>query len=312
VPLAELVRNGFVEGQHFGHAVMVDPGGGVIAAFGNPQAIILPRSSNKPAQATAMVRAGLDLPPRLLALAASSHSGEPDHLAGVREILAAAGLSEEALQTPADYPLDAVQRDAWVRSGWGPSPIAMNCSGKHAAMLATSVANGWPIADYRSLQHPLQRAIVAEVTELAGEPVRVTGVDGCGAPVLGLTVAGLARSLSACVQAPPGSPAAQVVESMRAHPEMVGGSRRDVSRLMSGVTGLVVKDGAEGVFVAALADGRAMAVKALDGGERARIVVLVNLLERLGVSAPILDEYRTLPVLGGGEVVGCVRHALLD
>jgi len=308
--LAELVRSGFVEGRHYGHAVIVDPTGDLVAAWGDPQAVIFPRSANKPAQAGAMVRAGLELDPRLLALAASSHSGEAEHLVGVEEILAGAGLAEQDLRTPADLPLDPVERDAWVRADRPARPIAMNCSGKHAAMLATSVRNGWPLVDYRSPEHPLQRAISAELATLAGEPITAIGVDGCGAPVLALSVTGLARSLSACVQAEPASATGQVVSAMRAHPMMVGGSRRQVSHLMAQVPGLVVKDGAEGVFVAALPDGHAMAVKVLDGSERGRLVVLVHLLERLGVSSPILDDYRTLPVLGGGEVVGMVRSAL--
>lgn len=310
--LAELVRSGFVEGRHYGHAVIVDPDGSVVSSWGDPMAVILPRSANKPVQATAMVRAGLDLTPRLLALASSSHSGEAVHLDGVQEILAGAGLEAGALRTPADYPLDPVERESWLLAGRKPVPIAMNCSGKHAAMLATCAVNGWSLEHYREMDHPLQRAVQAALAGLAGEPVTVTGVDGCGAPVFGLTVAGLARSLSACAQAAPASAEGKVVAAMRGYPVMVGGSRRDVSLLMDGIRGLVVKDGAEGVFVAALPDGHAVAVKVLDGGERARIVVLVDLLERLGVQEPILEAYRSLPVLGGGEPVGCVRSALLN
>lgn len=308
--LAELVRSGFVEGRHFGHAVIVDPDGSIARCWGDPEEVILPRSANKPAQATAMVGAGLDLTPRLLALASASHSGEPMHLLAVQEVLHGAGLGIDALRTPADYPLDPVERDVWLLAGRAPEPIAMNCSGKHAAMLVTCAVNGWDLDGYRNPEHPLQRAIEARLASLAGEPVSVTGVDGCGAPVYGLSVAGLARSLSACTQAAPESAAGQVVSAMRGHPAMVGGSRRDVSRLMAGCPGLVLKDGAEGVFVAALPDGRALAVKVLDGGERARVVVLVDLLERLGIQEPILDAYRSLPVFGGGQPVGCVRSAL--
>jgi len=308
--LAELVRSGFVEGRHYGHAVIVDPDGSVVKSWGDPMEVILPRSANKPAQATAMVRAGLELPPPLLALASSSHSGEAMHLAGVREILDGVGLGVDALQTPADYPLDALERDRWLIAGREPVPVAMNCSGKHAAMLATCVVNGWSLGQYREVDHPLQQAVLATLEELAREHVPVTGVDGCGAPVFGLTLTGLARSLSTCAQAEPVSAQGRVVAAMRAHPVMVGGSRRDVSLLMAGVRGLAVKDGAEGVFVAALPDGHAVAVKVLDGGERARIVVLVDLLERLGVQEPILESFRSAPVLGGGEPVGCVRSAL--
>jgi len=123
---------------------VVDAAGSVRLAWGDPDVEIMARSSAKVMQATAMVRSGLDLPDELLALAASSHSGEERHLDGARRILATVGLDESDLQTPTDYPLDPLVRDAWLRSGRDASPIAMNCSGKHAAMLATCMVNGWP------------------------------------------------------------------------------------------------------------------------------------------------------------------------
>src|SRR6478735_2486506 len=143
VVIAERVRSGFVEGHH----------------HGSVDGPILPRSSNNPIQAAAMVRLGLDLPPDLLALACASHSGEQLHVDGVRRILALAGLSEAALQTPVDFPLDDVERDAVLRAGGQPSSIQMNCSGKHAAMLATCVVNGWDLETYLDVEHPLQQAI---------------------------------------------------------------------------------------------------------------------------------------------------------
>ena len=117
---------------------------------------MLPRSCNKPVQALGMVRAGLDLPDELLALACASHSGEPFHVEGARRILALAGLDESALQTPADYPLDDAAREVVIRAGGGRTPVQMNCSGKHAAMLATCVVNGWDTATYLAPDHPLQ------------------------------------------------------------------------------------------------------------------------------------------------------------
>ena len=136
VPVAEIVRSGFVEGHHYGSVVALDSAGGVAWSVGAVETPVLPRSCNKPIQALGMLRAGLDLPPALLALACASHSGEDFHVAGVREVLAGAGLDESALQTPADYPLDEQARDAVIRAGGGKEPVLSNCSGKHAAMLA--------------------------------------------------------------------------------------------------------------------------------------------------------------------------------
>ena len=186
----------------------------------------------------------------------------------------------------------------------------MNCSGKHAGMLAACVVNHWPTETYLDPAHPLQRALRDTVEDLAGEKVAAVGVDGCGAPLFGLSLAGLARSFRELVLADAATPEAHVAAAMRAHPEYVGGAGRDVSLLMAGVPGLLAKDGAEAVYAAALADGRAVALKVDDGGARARTPVMVAALRRLGVSAAVLDELETAPVLGGGRVVGEVRAVL--
>lgn len=308
--LATYTRSGFTEGVHTGHAVVVDPSGAVIRHWGDPDHVIFPRSSNKPAQAIAMVRHDLDLPEHLLALAAASHSGERFHVAGVKEILDMAGLDEGALQTPADFPLDPRARDAWVSDGRRAAPIAMNCSGKHAAMLLTCTINGWPIDTYRAADHPLQQSIRWQLEALAGEQVEHVGVDGCGAPVFSLTVTGLARSLSRAVQGEPESPARRVTSAMVAYPDFVGGTNRDVTAFMRALPGLVAKDGAEGVYVAALPDGTAVAIKAEDGSERARQVALATILVGLGADPGALEGLLTIPVLGGGAAVGQVSSPL--
>lgn len=308
--LASYERNGFIEGVHLGHAVIVDARGAVVESWGDPDRVIFPRSSNKPAQATALLRNGLDLPEHLVALSAASHSGERFHLAGVRDILVTVGLDESALQTPPDFPLDPRERDVWIADGRREAPAAMNCSGKHAGMLATCVINGWSIEDYRSPTHPLQQAVRWQVEALAGESVTHVGVDGCGAPVLALTLAGLARSLSRSVQEEADAPARRVTAAMAAYPDFVGGTRRDVTAFMRAVPGLVAKDGAEGVYVAALPDGTGIALKVEDGTDRARQVALAAILERCGVDPASIAALRVIPVLGGGQQVGRVRSPL--
>lgn len=299
-----------VEGIHSGHAVVVGAEGKVLQAWGSPATIIYPRSSNKPVQATAMVRAGLDLPERLLALAAASHSGEQMHIDGASMILAGAGLTPDALQTPADFPLDPVERDNWIRADKSAVPIGMNCSGKHAAMLATCATTGWDVQSYREAHHPLQRAIADELVLRSGEPIAHLGVDGCGAPVMALSLAGLARSLSALALSDSGDPGRRVVDAMRAHPQMVGGSRREVTAVMSAVPGLVLKDGAEGVYVGALPDGRAFALKILDGSDRARTVTIAAVLSAMGFEEE-MNPWRSVDVLGHGTPVGEVRSTLI-
>jgi L-asparaginase II len=305
-PLAEVVRNDFVESRHSGSVVVLDAAGEVAAWAGDVLGAMFPRSSSKPLQAVGMLRAGLvaDLPD--LALIAASHRGQPVHLAAVRRMLAESGIPLDALQCPADYPLSEEARDELIRAGHGRERIFMNCSGKHAGMLRTAQANGWPLASYLERGHPLQRHLAATIEELSGEPVRATGVDGCGAPVLAYSLRGLAGAFQRLVEAPAGTPERTVAEAMRAHPELVSGDGAggDDTLLMRAVPGLLVKGGAEGVVAAALPGVGAVAVKIDDGGLRARLPVLVAALARLGAALP---EPVEVPVFGGGRPVGVVR-----
>ncbi len=313
--LAEVVRSGFTESVHRGSLVVLGPGGEPAMAAGAIDRPMFPRSSNKPMQAAGMLRAGLDLPDRLLALASASHSGEDFHIAGVREILAGAGLTEDDLQCPPDLPLNSAARAAMVRSGSPADRIHMNCSGKHAGMLAACVAAGWPTASYRDPEHPLQRLIRQVVEGLAGEPVTAVGVDGCGAPLMALTPVGLARAFRAVVVAEPGSPERRVADAMRAHPLIMSGTGRSDATLMTAVPGLLMKGGAEGVCAFALPDGRAAAVKIDDGNARAVPVVMAAVLRDLAADLPgtdlaALDRLAAEPVLGAGQPVGEIRPVL--
>jgi L-asparaginase II len=310
--VAEIVRSGFVEGHHYGSVVALAADGSVDWSVGDVAAPILPRSCNKPLQAVGMLRAGLDLDGELLALACASHSGEPFHLDGVRRLLAGAGLGEEDLQTPPDYPLDDESRVDWIRSGGAKSSLAMNCSGKHAAMLATCVANGWPTETYRDPDHPLQAAIAETFAELTGEPVELVAVDGCGAPLLPASLVGLARAFRTLALADAG-PEARVAAAVRAHPEYVSGSRRDELDLLRALPGAIGKAGAESCYAVALPDGRAVALKTDDGAPRVRPVLMSAALERMGIGeVPGADRdavRRTgrVELLGGGRPVGEIR-----
>jgi L-asparaginase II len=290
--------------------------GSVLLAAGAVDVPVFPRSSNKPMQAAAMVGCGLGLEGKLLALAAASHSGEDFHVAGVREILAGAGLTEDALHCPPDLPLDDDARQAHILAGGAADSVHMNCSGKHAAMLATCVLNGWPVQTYTDPEHPLQVHIRNELSHLAGEPVAAVGVDGCGAPLLAISVLGLARAFRAVVTAADGTPERKVAEAMRAYPQWTSGTTRPERLLMEAVPGLLLKGGAEGVDGFALADGRAGGVKIEDGAARGRVPVTVALLQALGAGAEPgadpakLAELASTPVLGGGRVVGAIRATL--
>ncbi len=305
--LVRVVRSGFVESVHQGSAVALDASGATVVALGEPGAPVFPRSSAKPLQAVAMLRLGLRLDGPLLALAAASHSGERFHLDGVRRILTAAGLKPSDLQNSSDYPLDDDERSSWLCAGRAPSALAQNCSGKHAAMLATCVENGWPTLSYRDPDHPLQVIISETIAELAGERVAATGVDGCGAPLFACSLTGLARAFARLATARRGTAEQRVAAAIRTYPEWLGGTGRDVTALLRAFPGIIAKDGAEAVYAAALPDGRAAALKIADGGQRARPVVMAALLHKLGETAELLDEMAAPPVLGRGEPVGRIR-----
>jgi L-asparaginase II len=308
VPVAEVVRSGFVEGRHHGSVAVLDASGRLVASAGDPFGPVFPRSSNKPMQAVGMLRAGLDLTdPADLALVAASHDAEPSHVDRVRAMLHAGGLTEADLRCPPDLPLSDSAREAVLRTGGGPERILMNCSGKHTGMLRTCVSAGWSIEDYLDPTHPLQQACRAAIEDLAGEKAEASGVDGCGAPVLALSLSGLARAFLPCVSAPPGSEPRRVADAMRAHPELVSGTGRDDALLMRGIDGLLSKGGAEGVVAVALPDVGAIALKIDDGAMRARMPVLVSALRVLGVDAAVLNDLAETPVLGGGHPVGSVR-----
>jgi L-asparaginase II len=257
-------------------------------------------------QALAMLRHGLRLAPELLALACSSHSGEDFHLEGVRRILAGAGLTEGDLQNTPDFPYDAQEQDRWRREGREKSSLAQNCSGKHAAMLATCVLNGWDTATYRDPGHPLQQAMQQTLEDLAGEQVAGQAVDGCGAPVMAVSLTGLARAFGRLAAAEPGTDEREVADAIRGNAAYLGGTRRDVTALVEGTPGLIAKDGAEAVYAVGLADGRGVALKVADGGQRARPVILAAALRRLGVESAAYDVLEAAPVLGHGEPVGAV------
>ena len=303
--LAHVVRGGFVESVHRGTVVVTAPDGTVEWAVGDPTGAVFARSANKPIQASAMVRAGLDLPDAELALACASHSGEPFHREAAARILAGAGLTAADLQNTPDYPIDEDEQVAWIRAGRAKSPLTQNCSGKHAAMLATCVVNGWDTAAYRHPEHPLQRAITDTIVELSGEPVVAVTVDGCGAPLHAYALAGLARAFGRIATAAPGSAEARVTAAIRAEPVYLGGTHRQVTHLVREADGLIAKDGAESVYAVGLPDGRGVAVKIADGYPRAKAVVLAAVLRRLGVDAPgAIDDLATAPVLGHGDPVG--------
>ncbi len=308
--LVEVTRGDLVESVHRARIAITDPDGSLAASVGEPFAPIYARSSLKPLQAIGMVRAGLDFTDEQLALSCASHSGEAFQIETVRAMLAASGLTEDDLQTPPDYPIDEVAKAEWIAAGHPRASVAMNCSGKHAAMLRTAVLAGAPTQSYRSPDHPVQQAIVETIDDLTGQQAAGLTTDGCGAPLWSFELYGLARAfgrIAGAGAAAADSPEARVATAIRQHPEYVSGTRRDEYELHRAVPGLICKAGAEAVHAAGLSDGRGIAIKIADGGARARTGLMAAVLTALGFEHETLQAQQHLPTLGHGEPVGEIR-----
>jgi L-asparaginase II len=316
VELAVVERSGFIESRHAGSAIVLSPDGDVVRRLGNPDALILPRSSLKPLQAVACVTAGAELSGEQLAISTASHVGTDRHVDVIREILTAGGLTEDDLGCPSTWPRDTATRDELVREHGQPARIRMDCSGKHAAMLRACVATGWPTEGYLHPMHPLQSHIREVVERLAGEKIAHTSVDGCGAPVHAITLAGLGRAIHRIGSASERSPfalhrvAGTLVKAVKENPWTIEGIGRPDTIAIE-TLGVFAKSGAEGIMVMVAPDGTTVALKMLDGSARALTIVAATLLARAGALSEselaMLATALPLAVLGGGSDVGMIR-----
>jgi len=291
IPMAELWRSGRLESVHRGHAAICSADGDVLGAWGDPEAVIYPRSSCKMIQALPLLEsgAGAGLSDAQVALACASHQGAAIHTDTVARWLSDMGLSESDLRCGAHEPKDLAARDALIRAQAAPCQIHNNCSGKHTGflMLGQHLRAG---PEYVEPDHPVQRAVRAAFEEITGQASPGYGIDGCSAPNHATTVTGLARGMAFFAAADPqgdarNRAAARLVRAMGAHPEMVAGEGRACTELMRAMGGRVaIKTGAEGVFVAIVPEKRlGLALKIADGATRAAEVAISALLVQLGV-----------------------------
>lgn len=293
--LVEVTRGGRLEGQHRGHALILNGDAEVLESWGNPDQIIFPRSSCKMVQALPLVESGaadaVGLGAEHLALACASHEGAPIHIDRVAAWLDELGIPQDALICGPQMPRDRALRTQMIKTDSSPCPIHNNCSGKHAGFLTLSQYLGGG-ADYVALDHPVQRAVHQVTAELAGEDPVGHGIDGCSAPNFALSLVGFGRQMAAFARAPRESgvrPRAmtRLINAMRAHPDLVAGEGRACTRLVRALDGQgAVKTGAEGVFAAILPElDRAIVLKIEDGATRASEAVMAALLIRVGALA---------------------------
>jgi L-asparaginase II len=244
-----------------------------------------------------MLKAGLTVIDEELAIICASHSGAQSHIDLVIKMLEKRDIPISALKNAVDKPLGEKEKFAWGDKD--ASQLAQNCSGKHAGMLITCKQNGWDMKTYLDLDHPLQIAIKNEIEELAGEKVSASTFDGCGAPLFALSLVGLARSISNLAKSNEAAHR-QIVTACTTYPELVAGDGRLTTRMMRAVPGLFMKEGAEGIEVCALADGRVIAIKIIDGSWRPVAPIIMEIFKRWGVVMP--DE--SVKIYGGTSVIG--------
>jgi L-asparaginase II len=297
--LAKVTRSDLVESLHLGHLIVLNEDGSTYLSKGSPELPIYPRSAIKSLQAAAMLKAGLKIEENELAIICASHSGSQSHIDLVTKMLTLRGISTDQLKNAFDKPLGEKEKITWGEKQ--PSQLAQNCSGKHAGMLITCQQKGWDMNTYLDLNHPLQVTIKNEIEKLSGEKVSATSVDGCGAPLFAITLIGLAKAISNLVKSNE-NPYQQIVSACMKYPELVAGEGRLTTRMMRAVPGLFIKEGAEGVQVCALRDGRVIAIKIIDGSWRPVAPIIMEIFKRWGVVMP--DE--SVKIYGGASVVGAV------
>jgi L-asparaginase II len=295
--LATVTRGGIAESLHLGHLIVLNADGSTYLSKGSPEMPIFPRSAVKSLQASAMLRAGLTVNDEELAIICASHSGAQTHIDLVIKMLEKRDLPISALKNAVDKPLGEKEKFAWGEKD--ATQLTQNCSGKHAGMLITCKQNGWDMLTYLEMNHPVQIAIKNEIELLAGEKVSASTFDGCGAPLFAISLAGLARAISNLVKSTE-AVHKQIVTACTTFPELVAGQGRLTTRMMRAVPGLFMKEGAEGIEVCALGDGRVIAIKIIDGSWRPVAPLIMEIFKRWGISMP--DE--SVKIYGGGSVIG--------
>lgn len=319
-----VLRGDQIESRHRVSYAVADPSGALVHGKGDLATPVFARSAIKPIQALAMVESGaataFSLTDRDLALACGSHAGEAIHTETVRAWLARLGIDDSALACGAHPPFDPETAESLRQAGAPAGPIHNNCSGKHAGMLTLARHLGAATAGYFAPEHPVQQRIAATLGEMAGGELSAPAIDGCGVPTWRLPLLDLATALARLADPSPlPTPRAEacrrIVAAMTAHPEMVAGTRRACTRIMAAAPGLVVKSGAEGVYLAAMPSRRrGLALKVEDGAGRAAPVALLALLDALGVldqaaRSALTDLARPVLRNHAGQAVAAIEPA---
>lgn len=323
--LVEVTRGPAVESVHRGRVAVVDASGAVIKGLGDIETAVFPRSAWKPLQAIPLVASGaataFGLGDVELALACASHAGMPIHVNAVMAWLTRIGAAESDLACGPHPPADDQAAEDLIRAGAAPGRRHNNCSGKHAGFLTLAKHRGLPLAAYETPGGPVQAEVRSAIGRFCGVDLSTypAGTDGCHAPAFMVPLRHLALGAArlatgANLSAGDAQAARTLMAAMRALPEFVAGPGRLTTALLGALTDGVVKEGAEGVYIAALPHlGFGLALKIDDGAKRAAETALVAILVALGAlpaSHPLAGEREPLALFNTrGLLIGHCRAA---
>lgn len=321
--LVEVTRGPLVECRHRGTVAVATAGGDLVLELGDVHAPVFPRSAIKPLQALPFIETGAadryGFEKRHIALAAASHSGTRAHVTAAGEMLAALGLVESLLHCGSHVPRDEEEQRALLRAGAKPTQLHHNCSGKHAAMLATACHLGEPAGSYEQTDHPVQERIRQLLEDLGGAPIGadVCGIDGCSVPNWAMPAASLARAYARfCTGEGLGvkraAAARRIMDAARCEPDYLAGPNRldtRVQRMFGGAA--FIKTGAEGAYAGAFPEaGLGFALKIDDGAGRAAEAVVSMLIEAFVAGARGKLPCKSLKNAQGKDV-GVIRPSPL-
>ena len=285
--IAEVTRGGIVESRHTGAFAVVDGAGKLVKSAGDFAAPIFPRSAIKAFQCVPVIESGaadhFGFTDEEIALACSSHNGEPDHVRVARSMLQKAGENEAHYECGAHWPMNMEALHDVVRHGSGPMQVHNNCSGKHAGMLALSRQLGADAKDYVKIEHPVQQAVAKAIAEYCDVDVGALtwGIDGCSVPTWAYPLSNMALGFAKLTETATGK---RIIQAVRKYPFMVAGTGRFDTRLMELLPRVFVKTGAEGVYCGCIPHAHiGIALKCDDGAGRAAETAMASLLASLDV-----------------------------
>ena len=278
-----LKRNSSFESRHLAHAVVSDNKGRILMYAGNYDFETFIRSSLKPFQAIPFITSGTceryNITDKGIAITCGSHSGSTFHSREVFKILWNCHLEVENLKCP-------------IPEG-GTSRLQHNCSGKHAAFLATCKKMEWPLETYLDKKHPIQSEIIRIVSELLTIPAEefITANDDCGAPVLHLRLSQMAY-LYAKLSSSESPELEKIKRAIIGNPFLIAGEGKFDTELISRGHGQIIsKGGSEGIqCICRVREGLGVAIKVEDGSKRAKHAVALQILKQLDWITPTALE----------------------